>query len=122
MAINGRLVLFGAGLVGRRVLPSYLRNFDIVALADNDQAKHGSTLLGVPVIPAEKIKAVNFDYIVITSTANAQIYDQLLEMGFSPDVIKESSEIHGARFPWDAVLFFLLVVCLLSIFSFYLIF
>ncbi len=100
-----KLLLFGAGLVGRRILPRYKASFDIVALVDNDPAKQGRSLLGVEILSADQIHDVSYDYIVITSTATSQIYDQLIAMGIDDARIKEAAELHGDRFPWDAVVF-----------------
>ena len=108
------LILFGAGLVGRQVLPRYMQKFNVLALADNDKTKHGKTISGVRIIAPEQISNYDYDYLVLTSTSSSQIYDQLISMGFRPEKIKESVEIKGPKFPWDAVLFLLFLLFLFS--------
>lgn len=111
MSGTHKLILFGAGLVGRQILPKYQRRYDIVAFTDNDKAKHGTYVSGVEIVPVHKIDEFNYDYIVITSTASAQIYDQLLTIGIPKDKILEASEIQNPKYPWDVVLF--LSACIL---------
>ena len=112
-----KLIMFGAGLVGRRVLPGYVEKFDVIAIADNDTNKHGKDLLGVQIVHPSAIIHEEFDYIVITSTSISQIYDQLVALGVNPGRIKETAELKGLRFPWDAIIFlsFLITLILTSI-------
>jgi len=121
MAKKIKLLLFGAGLVGIQVLPKYLQKFNVLAFADNDRSKHGTRLSGIEIVSAERICDFDYDFIVITSTASAQIFDQLLSMGILKEKIKEAHEIHGPKFPWDAVLFLVVLGLVFCFLLFYLI-
>ncbi len=112
-----KLILFGAGLVGRQVLPKYHERFDILAFADNDPKKHNDVISGISIIHPEQIFQCDYDYIVITSTSIDPIEEQLLTLGVPKEKIKpyvEHVAIVRQRFPFDAVFFIFL--CLLVIF------
>lgn len=112
MAKLNKILLFGAGLVGRQVLPNYRERFDILAIADNDPKKQSGTIMGIDIIHPQQIAQYDFDYIVITSTSIQPILDQLLALGIPPEKIKQYVDhvaIARQPFPWDAVFFLLLV-------------
>jgi len=112
-----KILLFGAGLVGRQVLAQYLDRFHVLAFADNDPKKHNGTISDIKIIHPEQIKQFNYDYIVITSTSIEPIQNQLLELGVPKDKIKlyiDHVAIVKQRFPFDALVFIFL--CISAIF------
>lgn len=120
MASKPKLILFGAGLVGRQALPQYQGSAEVIAFADNDVRKQGDKVLGVPVIRPERIVDADYDQVVITSTSSGQILDQLLELGVPEQRIRvagSGERMLAQRFPWDAVLFlmFMLVLAVAAI-------
>lgn len=113
MAKKSRVILFGAGLVGRQALPRYQGKASVIAFADNDVRKLGKQILGVTVIHPDRISSMDYDEVVITSTSSGQIFDQLIELGISQSKIKiagESDDLLKRRFPWDAVLFLAFII------------
>lgn len=111
-----RVLLFGAGLVGRQVLPKLGRHVDVLAFIDNDPAKHGTRVDGVVVISPESIHEVQHDVVLITSTSMRDIQGQLLAMGVPRDrimIAEDSVTNASAEFPWDATLF--LALCVLGL-------
>jgi len=111
------LILFGAGLIGRQVLPRYLHKFNILAFVDNDPRKHNGTISNIDIIHPEQIQKYKYDYIVITSTSIEPIKAQLIELGLQKEKITQYIDhvaIIKHRFPFDAVIFILLCVSLLS--------
>lgn len=111
MAKLKKIILFGAGLVGRQVLPKYIERFDVLAIADNDSKKQSGTLSGIDIIHPKQISQYDYDYLVVTSTSIQPIIDQLLSLGVPPEKIKQYVDhqaIARQPFPWDAVFFILL--------------
>lgn len=105
------VILFGAGLVGRQVVPVYKDKVNIVCFADNDPKKKGKMVQGIKVISPDDICNTTHDYVVISSTSIGQIMDQLLTMGIPRERIKVMREAESGdkrHFPWDAMLFLLL--------------
>lgn len=102
-----RIILFGAGLIGRQVFPKLGKHVHVLAFSDNDANKQGGSISGVPVIAPKNIVDYDFDAVLISSTSIADIRDQLLELGISKEKIAVFSEEEGGSpdFPWDAVLF-----------------
>nr|WP_207715353.1 D-alanyl-lipoteichoic acid biosynthesis protein DltD [Clostridium saccharoperbutylacetonicum] len=56
---------------------------DIVCYCDNDKSKWGKIFDEKEVICPENIKEINFDYIIIASQFNDEIYNQLIEIGIN---------------------------------------
>ncbi|MDH5545514.1 MAG: hypothetical protein OEZ43_07980 [Gammaproteobacteria bacterium] len=100
-----KVILFGAGLIGREVLPKLGQHVQVLAFSDNDPGKHGSTVLGVPVIAPSKIREFDYDIVLISSTSISDIYDQLLTLGVTKEhivVANDAERGHSPEFPWDA--------------------
>lgn len=112
MAGKVRVILFGAGLIGRQVLPKLARHVEVLAFADNDTRKHGTRVSGVPVIAPDLIRKQPFDLLLISSTSINDINEQVLALGIAKDsivVLGDAQAAASGEFPWDAVLF--LVAC-----------
>lgn len=73
------LILFGASIGGQRAINHYreLGN-QIIAVVDNDQAKHGQLLSGIPVIGPHELSKYKTSKIVICSMYFQQIRNQLI--------------------------------------------
>ncbi|MCI8210529.1 hypothetical protein AUC61_13390 [Pseudomonas sp. S25] len=93
-----KLVLFGAGKSGGLFIEQN-PGLDIVAIADNDPAKHGAQFCGYPIISAEQIAASGCELIVITSVWSDSILAQLETLGLShiPSIIPGKREMKGMR-------------------------
>lgn len=114
MLAKTKVILFGAGLIGRQVLPKLGRHVQVLAFADNDPGKHGAMIAGIPVIAPARIPEMKFDLVLISSTSISDIHAQLIGLGISKEsiVIPSDAEAGAPEFPWDAVLFLALVVVL----------
>ncbi len=87
IACGRRLVLFGAGSLGKELIRTLRGMFITVScICDNDPQKAGTHILEVPVISVHQMEALGTDFLVlIASQKNArQIYDQLITSGI-PD-------------------------------------
>jgi hypothetical protein len=85
----------------------------VLAFADNDAAKHGTKVGGIPVISPESLQTESFDGVVITSMYVEQIHTQLIDLGIPGEKIHVyGSGFRDTRpiFPWDAVLFLIFSV------------
>lgn len=81
-------VLFGASKAGETYI-SRNPGLHIIAIADNDRAKHGQTLSGIPIIHPDEIKNLKFDQLVITSLWIDSIKSQLInELGIDAGLIR----------------------------------
>lgn len=76
-----RYVLFGAGQAASAFVPKYAKQGTIVAVADNDPAKWGGSFWGSPIVSPESILSLEWDAVVISSTASFPIGRQLINMG-----------------------------------------
>ncbi|MFZ0427153.1 MAG: hypothetical protein WAO20_03475 [Acidobacteriota bacterium] len=82
-----RVVVFGAGCGGERGLRTLPRRRKAVAFCDNDPAKQGERLRGLPVIPPNDLRKTAYDRILIASMYYPEIYHQLVDLGVTPDRI-----------------------------------
>ena len=106
MLTKTKVIMFGAGLIGREVFPKLGSHVQVVAFADNDPEKHNTTISGVPVISPAGIRTTNYDIVLITSTSISDMYEQLLSLGVPKDKIiiaDDSEKGRTSEFPWDAV-------------------
>lgn len=112
-----RVVLFGAGIIGREVFPKLAEHIQVVAFTDNDPAKHGSKISGIDIVSPDMLSTLDYDLILISSSAIADIFNQLIGLGVAEEkiVVLSDAEKGAPEFPWDAVIF--LVVCILAAFA-----
>lgn len=101
-----KVVLYGAGKKLKTVLSLINDGIIIVAVVDKDKRKQGKILLEgrLEVLPVEKLKDLEFDYIVVTVQKDASIEELLQGMGlldrtifFWRDSIAEKTHIFGNR-------------------------
>lgn len=77
-----KLIIFGAGPTGKRLLQEYKALFDVVAFCDNDRQKWGCLIECIPVISPSEIPTIEYDRILVASVQGfRQITNQLMEMG-----------------------------------------
>jgi hypothetical protein len=76
-----KVVLFGAGSGLADLLSMLPSHVQVVAVCDNDAAKHGQTVMGHVVSGRDALSAKAFDYIVITTRSGGAIRSQLVEQG-----------------------------------------
>jgi glycosyltransferase involved in cell wall biosynthesis len=79
------IAIFGAGSGGKRLGQHLLRRHDVKCFIDSDLNKIGKFLLGLPIISPGRIKELDVDRIIIGSIYQAQIRNQLVSLGISPD-------------------------------------
>lgn len=77
-----RVVVFGTGAGGREAQARLRGRHHVVAFADNDRAKVGQSMDGVPIVAADQIGTLPFDAIVIASVHGEAIRAQLRGLGF----------------------------------------
>ena len=74
-----RIIVFGAGKTSRKAIPKLMKDYEIIGIADNDNAKWGHCFNGIEIYSPKKISALNYDYIVIVSIFWKEILKQLGE-------------------------------------------
>ena len=74
-----RVVIFGAGLGGRQLWTrlASLPSVAVVGFLDNDPAKQGTTVFGVPICGLAGLSALNYEAILIASVHREEIRAQL---------------------------------------------
>jgi FlaA1/EpsC-like NDP-sugar epimerase len=83
-----KIILFGAGLGGKRAYKSLHKEYDIIAFVDNDSSKHGTMLMKKPVNNPQTLTDVQYDKIFISSMYASEIMYQLRQdLDISPDRI-----------------------------------
>lgn len=82
------VIIFGAGAGGLRCLDHLSSTkLTVVGFADNAKSKQGNTLAALPIFAPAQLSKKKFDYIVIASTYNLQIYSQLRSLGIKSNKI-----------------------------------
>lgn len=84
------IIMFGASGGGESFISHVNNNdseYNILAVADNDEKKHNTIFNGYPVIAPEEISQFEYDKIIITSGFFMEIMEQLLD-GLEIDPLK----------------------------------
>ena len=76
-----RIAIFGAAAGGERLAQQLMRRHEVVAFFDNDVRKHGTTLLGLPVLAPSQIDTITIDRLLIGSMYETEIRAQLRRLG-----------------------------------------
>ena len=87
-----RIVVFGTGDYYRKNVKRFNKE-SIVALLDNNLEKEGTYLDGVKIYTPQKLPELDYDYIVILSLYEKEMYSQLMELGVSNDKVILYSEL-----------------------------
>lgn len=86
------IILFGASEFGKKILPFYRNSYyNILAFCDNDKSKYGKQLDGINIISPKEIVSMPFDEIIICSSFDDEISNQLINIGIPLDKIKVSN-------------------------------
>lgn len=88
-----KIILFGASLGGQNFIRNNKNNYEILAIADNNNAKHGSFVEGIRVINPNQIHDYNFDKVIVASMYVSSISRQLVDLGISTEKIEYASKI-----------------------------
>jgi FlaA1/EpsC-like NDP-sugar epimerase len=88
-----RLVIFGAGAGGREAWARCRGRHRILGFADNDPAKIGTMLFGLPIMAPSALSSSTFDRIVIGSMHFDQICGQLIALGIRREAICSVDEV-----------------------------
>lgn len=77
------IIIFGTGQYYKKYKSLAFEKSSVVALVDNNSAKQGAVIDGVPVIAPDKISSKSYDYIVLLLAyiAAAEVKKQLLSLG-----------------------------------------
>lgn len=98
-----KAILFGAGGAGENFL-THNKQYQIIAVSDNNEKIWGSTLGDLPIIKPTEIAQLNPDYVIITSTWADSIQEQLLHKLYIPAdkiIVPAKSQIKQAIFPFE---------------------
>lgn len=84
-----QIIIFGTGAYYKRYKSFVSKKDSVVALADNNIAKQGTVIDGVPVFAPEKLHDIKFDTIVVLLAypAAVQVREQLFQLGIPTDKI-----------------------------------
>jgi len=82
-----RIAAFGAGSGLKDLLTLMPEGVSLVAVGDNDDARHGQVAGGAPVVPAAELAALDYDALVITAGAVDPVREQLIALGVAADKI-----------------------------------
>lgn len=103
-----KIILFGASLGGQNFIKNHREEYEILAVADNNQAKHGELLEGISIISPLQIEEYAYDRIIVASMYVNSITQQLLNLGVSENKIEYASKISmkhvGFPFENEAIL------------------
>ena len=82
-----RIILFGSGSAVKDFLSIAPAQIEIVALMDNNVARHGTVIDGHEVISPDRVMEFAIDYVVIAARAVDVIRSELVGYGFPADKI-----------------------------------
>ena len=85
-----KLVLFGVSdeIIQKAMKMINFSNCEIVAFCDNDTNKQGLTFNNLPVLPVQKLKNIEYDFIIVTAWFSYQVIrNNLINFGVSKDKI-----------------------------------
>lgn len=87
-----RVIMFGAGSTGRMLYPEIARENDVIAFADNDVNRQGSTLFQIPVCaPQQCLNELEYDAVIISAFCGLEeIAKQCLAYGVPEEKIVSS--------------------------------
>jgi phosphorylcholine metabolism protein LicD len=83
------IIIFGTGEFGKDAYRYYQLQSDIhiVAFSDNNETKHFTQFFDNKIIPPKEISLLEYDEIVIASSFDDEIYQQLLHLGIEKEKI-----------------------------------
>jgi CDP-glycerol glycerophosphotransferase len=90
-----RIVVFGTGECGRRVLAALRRGVAAIAASDNNEKLWRQQVSGVPIVPPADIPTLSYDYVVVCSRWAAEIVPSLVTLGIAPERILSCYEVAG---------------------------
>ncbi len=79
-----RIVIFGTGRGGRHVFESISPPDKVLAFAENDPDRWGTTFCGRPVWSTDRLTRERVDLVVVASRAGREVETQLLRQGVPP--------------------------------------
>jgi len=84
------IIIFGASLFGEKVFNYYKnkKEISIIAFCDNDTSKHNQKLFDKNIISPDTIFDYTFDEIIIASSYEQEIKEQLIKMNIEKNKIK----------------------------------
>lgn len=83
------IVIFGSGSTAERLTSNLNSNINVLCYLDNDNTKWGNIFNNKLILNPIEIKELKYDYIVIGSQFNNEIYSQLINMGICKNKIFE---------------------------------
>ncbi len=97
ISINSRTkaVLFGSGYIYGLYKDIAMNRMHVVAIADNDVRKHGTTIDGLKVISPNDIVSSNADIVVLMSDSANAMKEQLLQLGWNSECIMHYKTLIG---------------------------
>lgn len=82
-----KVIIFGTGTSSEVIEEALNNNTTVIAYADNDIKNQGRIKNNIPILNPDFIVDYEFDYILIASQFNEEIYHQLLKIGIKKDKI-----------------------------------
>lgn len=84
-----KTIMFGAGTTGRMLYSEIISKYEIIAFADNDQEKWGTSLFDIPICsPEECLKNLSYEAVIISAFGGfEEIQRQCATLGVPEDKI-----------------------------------
>ena len=117
-----RVILFGASKAGSSTYAQIKTEVNVIAFCDNDINKHHKKFCNKLIISPDEISHYNVDGVIITSMYTNEIYKQLKDLNFPEQkIFTQWTQSNSTRpiFPWDAVIFIVIIISLLLFIIFY---
>ncbi|WP_252234909.1 D-alanyl-lipoteichoic acid biosynthesis protein DltD [Clostridium sp. CH2] len=77
------IIIFGTGSTAERLSKNLNSNINILCYLDNDDKKWGNKFKGKLILEPKEINNLKYDYVVIASQFNSDIFSQLIKYGVS---------------------------------------
>lgn len=100
-----KVLLFGAGINGKKVLSFLKEGIEIIAILDNDKQRWGNLYEGISVISPEKGIRYDFDYLIVTVRKGYEaISEQMINCGVQEEqIVIPFSFDHDKYHEWRAI-------------------
>ena len=83
------VIVFGTGSTAEKMIKNLNKDVNIICYVDNDSLKWNKKLKGKLILDPNEINNIKYDYVIIASQYNSEIFSQLVELKISAEQIFE---------------------------------
>jgi FlaA1/EpsC-like NDP-sugar epimerase len=113
---ENKVFIFGAGDNGREIYSKLSHKFKIIGFLDNDLNKTDYRIDSLNILSPNMLNSFEYDFIIIASTYENDIINQLKALKVSENkIIKASSLKSDYYFPWGSIILLIIIFSAISL-------